>query len=119
MVVLGKGGGSINKIDSYQKPDAARVEISLTEASGVIALYRIFIPASECETAAKDVKYFNFLFDSLLEQAIGNYNLTFGGAERARFGDFYVMGEINYVDDSNIELLLTGKWASDPRANKE
>ena len=113
-VILGKGGGTISTADAFELSEPAQVEVSFKKKKMATAIYRILIPSTECEVAAKNPAYFNYLFDRIMSQAIANYNATFGGPDALRFGDAYCRSKgLSNSPREGIELRLSGNWASD------
>lgn len=129
--VLGPGGGTmvIGRKGAFklEKPAIVKVEHKRMEAAA--AIYRIAIPRYEAEIAAGKPEYFNYLFDNIIHKAIANYNVTFGGPDKIRFGTSYCTYERPGSNDENkifadldggdfLELRLYGCWASDKEVQK-
>jgi len=124
---LGPGGGTqaLGKQEGFklEVPAAVKVQHKRMEAANTV--YRISVPRYECEIAANKPEYFNYLFDSTIQKALDNYNNTFGGIDKVRFGSTYC----NYVQKENqvffdldggdyLEFRLFGCWASDKEVPK-
>ena len=119
---LGGGGGTLltgNVAAKLNPPAVARVENKRVES--VTAVYRIAVTRYEADIAADKPEYFNYLFDAIVNKAIANYNATFGGENKVRFGTNYCQihqdskGSI-FTDldgGDHLEFRLTGTWASD------
>lgn len=119
-LVTGAGDGGVYKLES---PAVVKVQHKRMEAAN--AIYRIVVPRYECEVAANKPEYFNYLFDSVIYKAIINYNSTFGGDNKIRFGTSYCTyerptGGIFYDLDGGdyLEFRLFGQWASDKEVTK-
>jgi hypothetical protein len=123
-VTVGGGGGTIaiNK-EVFQLNPAAKVAVNSKTKQCINAVYRIEIPYNECAIAAENESYFNYLFDAVMNQAIPNYNATFGGSDKLRWGNYYCQAfsdtqqALNDTSDEYVELRLAGFWASDKDAD--
>jgi len=123
-VVLGGGGGTLafNK-EVFDLNPAAKVSIDTRVKECVQAVYRIQIPYNECSIAAENSAYFNYLFDNIMTQAVANYNKTFGGSDKLRWGKHYCVaatdGNVPFSDvsDEYLEIRLFGFWASEKDAD--
>lgn len=124
VVVVGEGGGTViagpTKQDLSQKLNPpAEVKLEQKDMLPYVAVYRIAIPLDECEIAAKNPAYFNYLFDKVMVKAIGNYRATFGNENVVRFGSMFITaarpggGVFVNLADTHMELRLRGEWASD------
>lgn len=122
---LGEGGGtvSVGKVPiKLVTPAFASVTHKRMEA--LYAVYRVAIQRSEAEIAANKPEYFNYLMDSIVQKAVINYNSTFGGIDKVRFGITYCTPykedgkSVFYETDDYIEFRLTGCWASDKEVAK-
>src|SRR5690606_16342952 len=127
---LGNGGGTIrlsseDTTKKFEPPAIVKVEHKKVYAA--MAVYRIAVPRYECEVAANKPEYFNYLFDKIVFKAIANYNATFGGSDKIRFGSHYCScynGEgpdgifLDLDGGDLLEFRLHGKWASDKEVPK-
>lgn len=126
---LGPGGGTLitgaEGAHKLEPPAVVRVQHKRMEAAN--AIYRIAVPRYECEVAAVKPEYFNYLFDSIVNRAIANYNATFGGIDKIRFGKTYCTylrpgnSETIFADldgGDYLEFRLFGQWASDKEVTK-
>lgn len=126
-VSIGNGGGAVLATATDKLPDPAPVAVAVTPVAPVDVVYRLAIPRSEAEIAEKNPAYFNHLFDKVLRQVILNYAATFGGSDKLRFGSHYFEAAVKEMtaDDTaptidisgNIELRITGSWASDKKVS--
>lgn len=125
-VSISDGGGAVLEKDAKQ-PDPAAVKVALTKTAPIDVVYRLAIPVSECEIADKNPAYFIYLFNNILNKAIANYVATFGKVEALRFGSHFIDVSINELTSENtsgnidisgnLELRLTGSWASDKKVD--
>jgi len=126
---LGPGGGTLANGSptavKLEPPAVVKVQHKRMEAAN--AIYRIAVPRYECEVAAKKPEYFNYLFDSIVNKAIDNYNATFGGSNKVRFGTNYCTYErpgkpttifVDLDGGDYLEFRLYGSWASDVEVPK-
>lgn len=122
VVVVGKGGGTIKTDPETKLNPPAIVSIDQRNMKPQVTVYRLAIPYSECEIAARTPYYFNHLFDEIVSKGLGNYKITVGDENKVRFGTSYVGyaredGRIfQQLEDSSIELRLSGEWSSDKEA---
>lgn len=120
VVTVGPGGGSILKGDVEDKKLSAPAIVSLQikNMKREMLIYRISIPYDECEIAAKNSAYFNYLFDSIVDKALGNYKVTIGDENKVRFGEYYISCTredktvFKQLEDTNLEFRLCSSVAS-------
>jgi hypothetical protein len=126
---LGLGGGTLalGSPESLKLEPPAVVKVQHKRMEAANAIYRIAMPRYECEVAASKPEYFNYLFDSSVNKAIVNYNSTFGGPDKVRFGTTYCTylkpgnSETIFADldgGDYLEFRLFGQWASDKEVTK-
>lgn len=126
---LGPGGGTLalGNPSAFKLEPPAVVKVQHKRMEAANAIYRIAVPRYECEVAAQKPEYFNYLFDNVVHKAIANYNATFGGSDKVRFGTTYCTylrpGNTNsiFVDLDGgdfLEFRLYGSWASDKEVQK-
>jgi hypothetical protein len=115
VVTLGKGGGTVIDVDSDAVTLNAPAMVSLTfkNMKPYRLVYRVAVPASECQIAANKPEYFNYLFDAVMTSAIGNYKATVGGHDKVRFGTKYIDASLTQPNDEYVEIRFTGEWAGD------
>jgi len=122
--VLGSGGGTLitGKQDAFKLEPPAMVSVQFKNMQPQQIVYRIAIPYSECEIAANKPEYFNYLFDAIVNKALGNYAATVGQPDVVRFGTNYIsfnrpnaLGVFSQLENTDLELRFHGEWAS----NKE
>lgn len=122
--VLGSGGGTLitGKEDAVKLEPPAMVSVQFKNMQPQQIVYRIAIPYSECEIAANKPEYFNYLFDAIVNKALGNYAATVGQPDVVRFGTNYIsfnrpdsLGVFKQLENMDLELRFFGEWAS----NKE
>lgn len=118
--VLGPGGGTLitGNPEAFTLKPAAKVSVQFKVMQPQRLIYRISIPFNECEIASNKPEYFNYLFDAVINKALGNYEKTVGGPDVVRFGESYC----NYTtpdnkifkitEDNDLEIRLYGCWAS-------
>lgn len=123
-ISLGTGGGTLAfSKDAFQLNPPAKVTVNSKTKECAQAVYRIQIPYNECSIAADNSAYFNYLFDSIMNQAVANYNKTFGGSDKLRWGKHYCVASTEGkppfydFDDEYLEIRLYGLWASDKDAD--
>jgi len=114
-VSIGQGGGnliSLEKEGDLLVPPAL-VTVSTKLKYGMSPVYRLNIPFNECSIAADKPEYFAYLFDNMLDTVIKNYNTTFGGVDKVRFGESYCLAslEVSEEADGNVILTLKGLFA--------
>lgn len=126
---LGGGGGTVTtgKPEAFKLERPAVVKVEHKRMEALTSVYRIAVPRYECEIAAEKPEYFNYLFDIVVNKAINNYNHTFGGDNKVRFGQVYCSYErpgnsksIFYDLDGGdfLEFRFFGYWASDKETTK-
>lgn len=115
VVTLGKGGGTIvvNSKDTVALNPPAMVSLAFKNMKPYFIVYRVAVPLSECQIAAEKPEYFNYLFDSVISAALGNYKATVGGHDKVRFGTNYIEAKLSQPNDDFIEIRFTGEWAGD------
>lgn len=110
-VSIGQGGGNLisleTEVSELVPPALANVNIKMKY--GISPIYRINIPFNECSIAADKPEYFAYLFDNILDIAIKNYNTTFGGIDKVRFGEYYCKAIITPSTNIEGDVLLTLK----------
>lgn len=119
---VGKGGGTliVGPSDPYKLEPPATVSVDLRNMKEQVIVYRLAIPYSECEIASNKPEYFNYLFDAIVEKAIGNYRVTVGDENKVRFGSHYISFNrpgndkdvFRQLEDTSLELRFYGSWAS-------
>ena len=121
---VGKGGGTIviGPKEAFKLEPPAPVSVQFKNMKEHLIVYRLAYPYGECEIAAEKPEYFNYLFDSTIDKAIGNYFVTVGGPDIVRFGEVYCNYKLPGTTDSvfrqtedelSLEIRLRGSWASD------
>lgn len=108
----------------------ARASVKNKKMKATKVIYRVAISLSEAEIAANKPEYFNYLFDSLVAQAVSNYGTKYGPSNKVRFGETYITaqrpdgaafltqwspGPGSEADDQ-IEFRLYGHFASEEEA---
>lgn len=127
VVLVGKGGGTICVIsnnDTIKLNPPAVVSLEHRNMKPQMIIYRLSIPYSECEIAARTEEYFNYLFDEIVQKAIANYKVTVGDENKVRFGEIYITAErqgkerkiFQQLEDTSLELKFYGNWASSEEA---
>lgn len=122
--ILGEGGGTVvmEHEDAVKLNSPAVATVKNKKMYAMTCVYRIALSRNECEVAVNKPEYFNFFFDTIINKAINNYNHTFGGEDKVRFGTVYCSAErpgsknlcITDLDGGDfLELRLYGNWASD------
>lgn len=127
VIEIAGGGGFLigpTSDDQPKLPPPAAVSVKLRPQKPVKALYRLFLPLSEIQTALNQPGYFNYFFDQVLSIALGRYTHTFGKPSDPRFGVSFVSfqeGLTPAVNEQTGEdgflLVLSGIWY-DPAQTK-
>lgn len=118
--VLGEGGGTLSYGTEKSAPAApAKVRLERKRVLVQDVSYRILVPETEAVLAADRDDYFNYLFDRVMDQAIGAYNKTFGGPQQLRFGEMYCEAKELKLGTDGVEIELVGCWASDKQVTEE
>ena len=122
---LGAGGGTLitGKDTAFKLENPASVTVAFKNMEPQQLIYRIAIPFEESKIAAEKPEYFNYLFDAIVNKALGNYAATVGQPDIVRFGtcsiSFTRPGDDSSVfqqlENAAFELRSYGEWAS----NKE
>lgn len=123
---LGSYGGTLvtGQSDDFNLETPAVVSVVQRSMKSQFFVYRIAVPRNECEVAAKNPAYFNYLFDKLMANILGNYAKTVGPSDVVRFGTMYISYQRPGEDadsvfregDDFFELRFCGDWASDVEA---
>jgi len=126
VVVVGKGGGTliVENAEAFSLNPPAVVTLEHRNMKPQQIVYRLSIPYSECEIAARTTEYFNYLFDEIVQKALANYKVTVGDENKVRFGQMYITAErpgtgkciFRQIEDTSLELRLYGNWASNQEA---
>lgn len=122
VIQLGVGGGTEIKDGAAELNPPAKVSLKFKQLKATGLIYRIAIPMNECEVASKNPAYFNFLLDTVVSSALGNYKKTVGDEKIVRFGENYCEADnegtvFRYLSDDELEIRLQGSWASKEIAN--
>jgi len=106
------GGGTLIKgLNVTVLNPPAELKVELSKKSVLIPTYRIVLPFDEVSFACSNAGYMKTLIGFTLNQAVSNYNFTFGGPEVTRYGEAYLF--LPEVSDYKDDFLLTlqGKYA--------
>lgn len=119
--VLGEGGCtvSIGNNEHFKLAPAAKAMYDVKRVKPFITVYRIEFTEDDAARAIESDAYFKHLFVPMINEAIRRYIMTFGQPDETRFGRYFCnptstneFGIFIYTASGNIELRLTGEWAS-------
>lgn len=128
VVIVGKGGGTLSVIageeEAIKLNPPAVVTLEHRNMKPQMLNYRLAIPYSEGEIAARTPEYFNYLFDEIVQKALANYKVTVGDENKVRFGEVFISAErkgsdrkiFRQLEDTSLELRFYGNWASGEEA---
>jgi hypothetical protein len=113
------GDGSLlvtNEQAAVQLPPHSRVRVNVNFNEAVMPVMRTAINLSEIELAMNNDKYFNYLFDAVIDELMRKYREKFGAYDLLRFGEFYAKFNpmtLVIVDNTDcIEIRVVGKYAA-------
>jgi len=102
------GGNLIEGKSEVQLVAPARLQVGLVKKPVVEPIYRIEIPFHDIQYGLEsNESYLESLLDFVFNQAINNYNFTFGGPKKVRYGTAYLF--LPQVEDYRDDFLITFK----------
>lgn len=116
VLIEGDGSTLVSGSQPVQLNAPAKVSVVMNKVSAVMPILRVAIPLSEIEAAMSNNSYFNYLFDSIVDNLLKQYTQKFGAYDKLRFGEYYAKFQplttttINELD--YIELRIGGKYAA-------
>jgi len=103
---------------AFELSAPAKVSVPTKKVHPMMVVYRISVPAEDAAAASEKDSYFNFIFDSVVAEAVKRYCASFGNKDEIRFGQTFCSfvrvdnSVFSETGDGDVEFRLYGNWAS-------